>query len=395
MITINTPYLADLARGVHADIDAAAYVNLLDRVVADLKLTSDERHELAAIAAELGLDEHERDRAHREFLNGLIDAALEDSVVTDDEHEQLCRVAALLNLDVKLVARRTNPYRFTEDTIALAPGLLVCFTGAALDEYGNQIDRNSVLEVEAKAHGLIPINKFRKTCGLVVAADVASESAKVTEARRLGVPVASLNDYRAALKTGQPLAVTRMATAGVAQCRRPGLWRLLASQSLTPKPGRFCATVPPRITPGPQVFSVWSARWPGYQRLCDGEVGGRNSSSITFDELLKSRSGDKSAAPQLHRGNVPTLDPRVQKRTRTAQHRRRLVHGEQPPRLRAGHLLPLCDRSDIHRKRSRQTVYRVRFIHASSVSVGFRKPSPQSRHAEIWQFLMIEVTPQR
>ncbi|RIS79098.1 exonuclease domain-containing protein [Mycobacteroides abscessus] len=217
VIAINTPYLADLTRGVHADIEVAAYVNLLDRAVADLKLTSDERHELAALAAELGLDEHRQERAHREFLNGLIDAALEDSIVTDDEHEQLCRVAALLDLDAKLVTRRTNPYRLTENTIVLAAGLSVCFTGAALDDRGNLIDRKSVLEVEAKVHGLVPIDKFRKTCGLVVAADVASESAKVTEARRLGVPVASLTDYRAALKTGQPLAVTRMAAAGVAQ----------------------------------------------------------------------------------------------------------------------------------------------------------------------------------
>lgn len=216
-VVVNVPYLADLARGVHADTDVAAYVNLLDRAVADLQLTADERRELAALAGELGLDEHQRQRAHREFLNGLIDAALEDSIVTDVEHEQLCRVAALLELDVKLVTGRTNPYRVTESTLALTAGLSVCFTGAALDDLGNVIDRKSVLEVQARAHGLVPIDKFRKTCGLVIAADTASESAKVTEARRLGVPVASLADYRAALGAGQPLAVTRTTTAGIAQ----------------------------------------------------------------------------------------------------------------------------------------------------------------------------------
>ncbi|AWG64772.1 DUF2510 domain-containing protein [Mycobacteroides abscessus] len=222
-VAVNVPYLADLARGVHADIDVAAYVNLLDRVVADLKITAGERHELAALANELGLDGHGRGRAHREFLNGLIDAALEDSTVTDEEHEQLCRVAALLDLDIRLVTRRTNPYRLAEDTIVLAAGLSVCFTGSALDARGNLIDRKSVLEVEAQAHGLVPIDKFRKTCGLVIAADTASESAKVTEARRLGVPVASLADYRTALNSGSPLAVTRMATAGVGQvCEQCG-----------------------------------------------------------------------------------------------------------------------------------------------------------------------------
>lgn len=217
-IKLDVPYLAELAHGVHADADVAAYVALLDRAVSDLQLTSAERAELIALAQELGLDDQCRDRAHRQFLNGLIDAALEDSIVTDDELDQLCRVAALLDLDAELVTRRTGRYRVIEETLTLEPGLVVCFTGAAVDELGKPIDRATVLEVEARERGLIPKSSCTKRCGLVIAADTASQSSKVDTARRLGVPVAALADYLRTLITGDPLPVTRMMPGtGIAQ----------------------------------------------------------------------------------------------------------------------------------------------------------------------------------
>ncbi|WP_253867108.1 3'-5' exonuclease [Mycobacterium asiaticum] len=234
-VSIDVPYLASLARGVHADPEVAAYVNLLDRAVADLQLTATERTELATLAAELGLNERYRERAHREFLNGLIDAALEDSIVTDDELDQLCRVAALLELDAEMVTRRTNPYRLTDDTITLEPGLQVCFTGAALDELGNPIDREAVLEPEARSRGLIPKDSFTKACGLVIAADTASQSSKVKAARRYGTPVATLADYLRALASGQALPVTRLTTVGIAQvCGKCGDSWMAARRSTNP-----------------------------------------------------------------------------------------------------------------------------------------------------------------
>jgi DNA polymerase III subunit epsilon len=211
-----------------------------------------------------------RERAHREFLNGLIDSALEDSIVSDQELDQLCRVAALLDLDAQLVTRRTNTYRLIEDTITLKPWLQVCFTGAALDDDGNPIDRATVLEPDARRHGLIPKGSFTKSCGLVVAADTASQSSKIAAARQYGTPVAGLTDYRRALAAGQPLVVTRLTSNGVAQvcqecggswmaarratnpvcpeCRRT--WRTTTSRPRVPeRPSNAAAirTVPPAV----------------------------------------------------------------------------------------------------------------------------------------------------
>ncbi|WP_244975626.1 3'-5' exonuclease [Mycobacterium kubicae] len=234
-VPVDVPYLVSLSRGVHADPDVAAYVTLLDRAVADLRLTAAERDELSSLATELGLGDRHRERAHREFLNGLIDAALEDSIVTDEELEQLCRVAALLNIDAELVSQRTSRYRLADGTITLHPGLHVCFTGAALDELGNPIDRETILEAEARRHGLIPKDACTKSCGLVIAADTASQSSKVKAARRYGTPVAALGDYRRALATGQPLPVTRLASTGVAQvCRACGDSWMVARRTSSP-----------------------------------------------------------------------------------------------------------------------------------------------------------------
>ncbi|OBJ41923.1 hypothetical protein A5630_21900 [Mycolicibacterium mucogenicum] len=142
---------------------------------------------------------------------------MQDGVVTEHEQDQLCRAATLLELNVNLVTRRTNPYLPATVHVGLEAGLVFCFTGTVVDECGNQIDRQSVLEVEARQQGLVPIDQFRKACGLVVAADTASESKKVREARRLGIPAASLADYRAALHAGRPVVATTVVPIGVAQ----------------------------------------------------------------------------------------------------------------------------------------------------------------------------------
>jgi DNA polymerase-3 subunit epsilon len=251
-VPTDIPCLPALARGVHADPDVAPYVALLDQALADLQLTATERTELAAIADDLGLSDLDRQRAHRQFLNGLIDAAIEDGDVTDTELHHLCRVAALLDLDEDMVTRRTNPFRLSHDTIELKPRLSVCFTGAALDDDGNLIDRGSILDPEAIRHGLIPKKSFTKACDLLIVADIASQSSKAMAARRYGTPVASLSDYRQALVSGEPLPVTRLAAAGIAQvCGKCGAAWMATRRSSNPICPDCAATLESIRTPVP------------------------------------------------------------------------------------------------------------------------------------------------
>jgi DNA polymerase-3 subunit epsilon len=210
------PYLAALAQGIHTSVDVAPYVGLLDVAVADLRMTATERRELGVLAADLGLDERAVNRAHREFLNGLIDAAVEDSIVTDDEHDQLCRVVALLDIDIEHVARRTDSFRASTKAIELMAGLSVCFTGEARDTDGGQFDRARQTSL-AEQHGLVVTKSVtKKGPDLVVAADGDSRSEKARKARQNGIPVATFSAFVDALRTGGSLTVAHLSSAGLA-----------------------------------------------------------------------------------------------------------------------------------------------------------------------------------
>lgn len=215
VVDIQRPYLAELASGIHTSDHLAPYVELLDYAVADLTLDADERHELAQLADTLGLNEHDRERAHKEFLTGLIDAATDDNVVTDDEFDQLCRVAALLEIDDAVVTARTNSHRLTTDTFDLISGLKVCFTGTAYTQDGNPIERAD-LESHARRNSLEPVQTVTaKNCQLLIAADTATMSTKGKNAQKYGIPISSVADYLTAVETRSPLMVTRLPAKGV------------------------------------------------------------------------------------------------------------------------------------------------------------------------------------
>lgn len=209
-------YLAALAKGIHTSPDVAPYVSLLDVAIADLRLTTSERAELHALAADLGLDDLAITRAHRDFLTGLIDAAVEDGIVTDDELDQLCRAAALLDIDVEHVAGRTDEFRATTTELELSAGLTVCFTGEGCDQHGNPVERTDQIRL-AEDHGLVVGKSVTKSGpDLLVAADAGSRSEKARKARRNGTPVTSYSAFADALMTGNPLSVSQMSSSGVA-----------------------------------------------------------------------------------------------------------------------------------------------------------------------------------
>ncbi|WP_319452491.1 exonuclease domain-containing protein [Mycobacterium sp. RTGN6] len=209
-------YLAALAKGIHTTPDVAPYVSLLDVAIVDLRLTANERAELHALAADLGLDDLAVTRAHRDFLAGLIDAAVEDGIVTDDELDQLCRAAALLDIDIEHVAGRTDQFRTTTTELMLSAGLSVCFTGEGCDQHGNPVERTDQIRL-AEHHGLVVVKSVTKTGpDLLVAADAGSRSEKARKARRNGTPVTSYSAFANALTTGNSLPVAQMSSSGVA-----------------------------------------------------------------------------------------------------------------------------------------------------------------------------------
>lgn len=232
---VPAPYLAALAAGVHAPVDVAPYVDLLDAAIGDLQITADEQAQLWALAVELGLDRARVARAHNDFINALIDAALDDLIITDEEYDQLCRAAALLDVDPTLLARRTDGHRSASVEVQVAAGTRVCFTGAAVDARGRKIER-SHLEDLARSRGYVPTDNATKTgCDLLVAADPSSQSGKAAKARKFGIPIVSLEDFLAAREAGSAMSATHLASAGTALiCIRCGSSWLAARSSSTP-----------------------------------------------------------------------------------------------------------------------------------------------------------------
>lgn len=182
-------YLASRLSHAGAEADTLAYLELVDRAVADLHLDADERRQLSELAAQLGLDEAHVAQAHRRFVNELIDAAIDDHEVTSDEYETLVRVSAALEVEQQVVERRTKSFRDTVGLFALAPSATVVFTGDHPDH-----PRDRLIE-HAEAMGMTIGQGVTKTTDVLVASDPSSNSGKAKKAHRYGIPVVAASDF--------------------------------------------------------------------------------------------------------------------------------------------------------------------------------------------------------
>jgi DNA polymerase-3 subunit epsilon len=189
------PYVAALAATLELaglEADMIAYLELVERAVADLHLDADERSQLAEFAAAVGLTDAQRAQAHRRFVNDLIDAALEDEVVTDTELDALLRVSAALDVEASRVAERTRSTTTSAVHITLEPGRTVVFTGDDPDH------PRDTLVAHAQHLGLKVASGVTKSTDLVVAHDIASNSGKAAKARSYGTPIVSTTAFAAA-----------------------------------------------------------------------------------------------------------------------------------------------------------------------------------------------------
>jgi len=246
VVVAPAPYLARLTAQLHhpeRDANVAAYLDLLDRAMADLHLDRDEQAGLAGLAQDLGLSTSQIGDAHRRWLIELIGVACEDGVVDAEEYDQLCRAAAALGIEQKLVDERTETYRTARAEVTLDAGMTVCFTGVPVDRRGREIPRDH-LQDHARRLGLQPVDSVTKSrCDLLVAADPNTRSGKAAKARRYNIPVIGADDFlRAAPGTslsGWATEVTRRETLQCGGCGR--FWTRSASRGRQPDLCADCA----------------------------------------------------------------------------------------------------------------------------------------------------------
>lgn len=184
------------------DPDVGAYLDLLDRVLEDRRVTAPEADTLAATAAEWGLPRSAVITAHRSYMEALADSAAVDGIITKQEQADLELVAQLLGLSDDLAAILVEAGRKAE-TVARAPadmaGLTVCFTGAlttTLD--GAPISRVIAKHLASKS-GMLVVDNVTKKLDLLVVADPDTQSEKARKAHQLGIRIMAEQPFWRAL----------------------------------------------------------------------------------------------------------------------------------------------------------------------------------------------------
>lgn len=174
--------------------DAAAYLDLLDRALADRRIDHAEAGALAATAEEWGLSRRDVHQAHTTYLHALAATALADGVLTEFEAGDLGEVATALGFGVGEVAAALHRARIHEpiaSTEAGMGGLGVCFTGALQARMDGQLMTREQAQGLARAAGLVVHERVTKALDILVAADPDSLSGKARKARTYGTRIMS------------------------------------------------------------------------------------------------------------------------------------------------------------------------------------------------------------
>lgn len=191
-----TSYLASLVERLSpidtGDAEVVAYLDLLDRVVEDRRVTAEEAEALLAVAREWGLDRDDAERAHREYLQALCRTALLDGWISPTEREDLQAVRILLGLPPDALDEALS--RASSDDGSGLPteglwGKTVCFTGTLASRYrGAPITRERAHALAEEA-GLIVRDRVTRDLDILVVADPFTRSRKADAARRYGVRI--------------------------------------------------------------------------------------------------------------------------------------------------------------------------------------------------------------
>jgi DNA polymerase-3 subunit epsilon len=161
-----------------------AYLQVLEQAMLDNYLSAHEEEQLVELAIGLGLARDQVAAVHATYLDTLAVAAWADGVVTEEERAELDAVAAMLGLPRRLVGlalRRAEQTRPSVPEFALHPGDRVVFTGELSAPRDEWVER-------AAAAGLLH-GGVTKSTKVVVAADPDSQSGKAAKARSYNVPV--------------------------------------------------------------------------------------------------------------------------------------------------------------------------------------------------------------
>ena len=173
--------------GLTSAVSVAQYLNLLDQVLEDRKIDSEEADVLFEFAIASGLSQDRVAGLHAAFVANLCAIAAADGDVTPLERRDIEQVANLLAIndwEELLIPSTTRRRALPSKESGLSPGVSVCFTGE-MSVSRPELERRSV---EA---GLTLKGGVSKKLDLLVVADADSMSGKARKARELHIRIVS------------------------------------------------------------------------------------------------------------------------------------------------------------------------------------------------------------
>ena len=190
-------YLARLVErlpGTEAsDAGTAAYLDLLDRVLEDRRITRNEADALMATAGEWGLSRARIQEAHRTYLMQLVQVALMDGVVSNSERADLEAVRDMLGLHPAVLdaglATTPPPAPSAAQRSSELAGKSVCFTGMLSGSYKGQPITREQAEELARGAGLQVLKGVTRQLDVLVVTDPNTMSSKARRAREYGVRI--------------------------------------------------------------------------------------------------------------------------------------------------------------------------------------------------------------
>jgi DNA polymerase-3 subunit epsilon len=172
------------------------YLTLLDRVLEDRVIDTNEQETLVSSIEQLGLSREQVVAAHTTYLQHLTAQALADGVVTDAEQADLQSVADLLGTDRARLYSLLDQTRAQLGHLVASPpsaadlaGLSVCFTGELQSSIRGAPVTRAVAQRLAEKVGLVIANNVTKKLDVLVVADPNSQSGKAKKARSYGTRI--------------------------------------------------------------------------------------------------------------------------------------------------------------------------------------------------------------
>ncbi|GAA1195296.1 hypothetical protein GCM10009608_33400 [Pseudonocardia alaniniphila] len=180
-----------------------AYMAMLDGALLDRQISETEADGLLDLAHDLGLQKTDALEIHHRYLHELARAAWSDGVLTRQEQHDVATVAALLGLDDQAaedaLSAQAAPDWVDSTSSDVTVGGLTLALGDKIVLTGQMRRGRSEITAEARQVGLQMMTSVSRQTKAVVAADPDSLSGKAKNARTLGVPVVSEEAFMRAL----------------------------------------------------------------------------------------------------------------------------------------------------------------------------------------------------